>query len=425
MSDTMSMFTKIVEKFQNKPDTFKYLIDKNQGVAKMISDIYDRYMNIPKFSDIIKEDPRKYKSYYCESRSSSVAGFLRILKRYKFYQAEKMKDDWDIYIPNGYNRVEVDLEKLQTTRDEQIVLGIQGCDDLVGKTCLWNILENTYGREKAREILPETFVFANEEHMKLFLEKYKEGEIYILKKKRQRKEGLQLTKSIDEILDAKKNDFTLVQNYKRDLLLINNRKLNLRIYLLLTFKDGVLEAHINKYGTCIYNNKDYDDSTLDFEHNITSFNLDHEIYKRNPLTLKQLKTYLLDHGYDNPDVLFERINEKVRLVVDAIKPSLGKHGNLNKNLCTQIFGMDFIVDKDLNPFMLECNKGPDMSPKNDTSYAKLLNKLDEFYIAEDLVDKCYPDGYKSGNGLKVQRDMFNLLGIIDSKLSNNGFYKVY
>ena len=424
-TDAMSIFEKLVNKFQRKPETFEFLLDRNTEIADMISEIYNKFMNLPKFSELVKEDPRKYKSYYSDSYSSSVSGFIQLLRRYKFYKLE-YKDDWNLYIPNGYNRIELDLNNLDPHNDDQIIFGMQGCDDLVGKTCLWNILERTYGREKAREILPETFVLSKEDHVNLFKEQYKEGEIYILKARRQRKEGIHLTRDLNEILEAKEKEYTLVQQYKRDLLLINNRKLNIRMYLLLTLRNGVLEAHINKYATCIYSNKDYDDSTLDFENNITSYNLDLKIYETNPLTMKQLRTYLLDNGYDNPDILFERINEKVRLVADAIKPSLGKKGNLKNNLCVQIFGMDFIVDKNLNPYMLEANKGPDMHPKTGAdSYTKLLNNIEDFYINEGLLEKCYPCGYKSGNGMKVQRDMFQLLNIIDIENSNNGFYKVY
>jgi len=424
MSDTVSLLEKIISKFQRKPETFDFLLDRNHEITNMISDIYHKYMNLPKFSDLVKEDTRKYKSFYCDSHSSSVSGFIKILRKYKFYQLD-FDDDWNIYIPNGYNRIEIDLDKLTPHNENQIIFGVQGCDDLVGKTCLWNILEKTYGRFGASQLLPETFVLSNDDHVQLFKEQYKQNEIYILKSKRQRKEGLKLTRELKDILESKEN-YTLVQNYKRDLLLINNRKLNLRIYLLLTIKNGVVEAYINKYATCIYSNKEYDDSTLDFENNITSFNLDLKVYDENPMTMKQLRTYLLDNGYDNPDVLFERINNKVAMVIDAVKPSLGRKGNLNNNLCAQVFGMDFVVDKDLNPFMLEANKGPDMQPKQEyKSVNKLIDDLEDFYESESLVDKCYPVGYKSGNGLKVQRDIFDLLGLIDMEKKNNGFYLVY
>lgn len=421
MANVISLFTKIIKKFQERPETLQFLVNKNQEVSSMITEIYDRYMNLPKFSELIKDDPRKYKTYYVSGYSSSTSGIIRILKKYKFYNVRK---NWNIYISEGYNRIELELNELKPTNPEQIIFGIQGCDNLVGKTSLWNILEKKYGRDKAKELLPETFVLSNDKHIELFKEQYVENELYILKSKKQKKEGIKLTRDINEILEANEKNFTLVQDYKKDLLLINNRKLNIRMYLLLTLKDGILKAYINKHATCIYCNKNYDDSTNDFESNITSYNLDIKIYDKNPLTMRQLRTYLIDNGYENPDILFKRIDEKVALVVDAVKPHFGKKGNLTNNLCLQIFGMDFLVDKNLNPFLLECNKGPDMTPKYNEDFSKLIRNIEDFYNAEELIEKCYPVGYKSGNGLKVQRDIFKLLKLIDFDSYDNGFYEL-
>lgn len=425
MSDTLSLFEKIIKKFQNKPETFDFLLNKNKEIADMISDIHDKYMSLPKFSDLVKEDTRKYKSYYRGNSTSSTNGFINILKKNKFYQLD-LKDSWDLYIPSGYNRIELELNELTPHNENQIIFGVQGCDTLVGKTWLWNSVEKMYGREEASKLIPETFVLSNDEHMKLFLEQYEKGETYILKSRRQRKEGLKLTRDIEEIIEAKDKNFTLVQNYKRNLLLVNKRKLNLRIYLLVTSKNGIVESYINKNITCIYSNKNYDDSTLDFENNITSFNLDLKTYDDNPLTMRQLKTYLLNNGYENPDIIFEKINEKVSKIIKAVEPEFGKNGNLKNNLCVQIFGMDFIVDENLEPYMLECNKGPDMTPKSgfDCSIIKLIDNIEKFYEAESIVDKCYPSGYITGNGLKVQKDVLDLLGIIDIENKENGFYKI-
>lgn len=437
------MIKKTLDKLLKKPSLLARLYKRYESEIESLLDVLDVYRKreesprhfnfeenycrprMRKFSELAEElgkDSRKYKTYYCENPVSSVNGFIKILNRHKFHEVD---ENWDVYIPSGYNKIEIELDKLKPPKPESIIFGIQGCDEVVSKPGLWKMLENFYGREKASTIMPQTYLYENEDHINLFKKNYKEGNTYILKKRQQRKLGLLLTKDLNEILTAKEKEFTIIQDYKNDVLLVNNRKINLRIYLLLTIKNGVLEAHINRYGTCIYNNKNYDPISLDFESNITSYNLNLDIYKTNPLTFKQLKTYLLEHGYENPEILFDRINENVKLVCDAVKNSLGRGHNLKDNMCVQIFGMDFIIDKDLNPYLLECNKGPDMSPKKDTGYADLINKLEDFYMAENLVEKSYPDGYKSGNGLKVQRDMFKYLGIIDLKSSNNGFYEVY
>lgn len=414
----------IIEKYHKNPDTFQLFVDRNKDVSEMISLLHAKYMNMPKFSELVKQDPRKYKSFYCNSHVSSVSNFIKILRDNNFYQLE-LKDDWDIYIPNGYNRIELDLKEIKPTSENQIIFGIQGSDNLVGKTWLWNILEKRYTREGSKYLMPETYVLANDDHIQLFKEQYQRGATYILKSKKQRKSGLQLTKSLKDILSAGKKEYTLVQEYIKNPLLINDRKLNLRIYLLLTNKNGLTEGYINKHGTCIYANKKYEEDSLDFEKNITSYNLDLKIYEDNPLTFKQLKTYLLDSGYENPESLFSQINNKVRLIIDAVHPTLGNN-NLKNNLCAQVFGIDFIVDENLNPFLLECNKGPDMKPKGEyKNIRSLLENIEEFYDDEEIVEKSYPIGYKTGNGVKVQKDILDLLGIIEFENNKNGFYKIY
>lgn len=126
-----------------------------------------------KYADLIEKlstDTRKYRTYKCDSPTNSVNGFLRVMNKYDIYDVD---ENWDIYIPSGYNKIEIELEKLKPTKPEQIIFGIQGCDELVGKSSVWNLLEKKHGRDIAKTIMPETFVMENEEHMGMFKENYK------------------------------------------------------------------------------------------------------------------------------------------------------------------------------------------------------------------------------------------------------------
>lgn len=366
-----------------------------------------------------KEDSNS-KSFFNESSNSpSISGFLKILQENSFRHDNEV---WDIYIPKGYNNIEKELKELKPNGNGKIIFGVPGCDNVVSKRIIWYMLEDLYGREKAKTIMPQTFVLSNDEHMRLFEKEWNEGDTYILKSRKQHKQGLSLTTKKQDILEAKSKDFLVVQNYLKDIFLVNNRKINLRIYILLVIDHGVLKVYMNEHGTCIYNNKDYDPESLDFESNITSFNLDYKIYEKNPLTLKQLKTYLGKSGYD-PNILFERMNFKVKLLAEAVKNKVGSE-ELKNNILVQVFGADFIIDKDLNPYLLECNKGPDMSPKENKPALELINTIEDFYKREDESEECYPSGYITGNGLKVQKDIFDLLNLIKSK-NKNGFYQIY
>ena len=71
--------------------------------------------------------------------------------------------------------------------------------------------------------------------------------------------------------------------------------------------------------------------------------------------------------------------------------------NLKKSTTFQLFGIDYIFDKDCNPYLLEMNKGPDMIPRDDTD--------------RELKTK-------------VQSHMFSKVGIFPP-IKNNTFYLIY
>ena len=97
---------------------------------------------------------------------------------------------------------------------------------------------------------------------------------------------------MDTILTAKDESYKVVQKYLTNLYLINKRKVNLRIYLLILIKDNKIYFYMSNIGKCIYTNKEYNDNNFDFESNITSYHLDMNVYKTNPRTLDELYEFL-------------------------------------------------------------------------------------------------------------------------------------
>ena len=86
--------------------------------------------------------------------------------------------------------------------------------------------------------MPETYLLENSSDMNLFINRYKKNKYYILKKNLQRKLGLLLTKDLNEITNSKNNGFLLVQEYLPNILTINKRKLNIRIYFVVICYEG-------------------------------------------------------------------------------------------------------------------------------------------------------------------------------------------
>ena len=85
----------------------------------------------------------------------------------------------------------------------------------------------------------------------------------------------------------------------------------------------------------------------------------------------------------------------MKLTIQAGSHQLCQLKNLSNNMMFQLFGIDIIFDNKLNPYLLEFNKGPDMSPKNE-------------------MDRQIKT--------KVQEDMFDLVNLIKSP--NNEFRQI-
>jgi hypothetical protein len=312
-------------------------------------------------------------------------------------------DNWNIYIPCGYNDVEYELKDIKMNKDgNKYIFGLNGCDSIVSKNEIWESLVRCYGRKHASTLMPESYVLDDPNEMMLFRKNFNPTctDIYIMKKNLQRKEGLKLTKDFFEILNGSTEDYRVVQKYIRNLYLINQRKVNLRIYLLIIIKDSMVYFYLSEIGKCIYTNKKYNDNDFDFESNITSYHLDMTVYKENPRDFKELKKYI-DHNKNNElngNLLFNNIELLIRDISKCLSKNVYQSKNIKGSVTFQLFGGDIIFDKELNPYLLEFNKGPDMSPR-------------------DQLDEIMKN--------KVQSDMFNTVGILNNSDNNNSFKLIY
>ena len=305
-----------------------------------------------------------------------------IFKNYNIKRTFDINYKWNLFMPCTYNDVENELKQLNNRKinnrkiNRRSIFGIQGCDLLVSKNNMWKLLEDKYNRNNAQKIMPETWILSNNNHMKKFKSEFNANNMYIMKKNIQRKKGLLLTNNLNEIINNEDSKFRIVQKYMKNTFMINRRKINLRIYLLIIIKNNKLHSYFYKNGKCIYTNKDYN-NTNDLEENITSLNLDLDIYEKNPFDLFELLNYLGNEKYLK---LINNIKFNLKKLEDCYRDILLKL-NKNNNTYFQLFGLDYIFDNDFNVYLLELNKGPDMTCKNDKDC------LLKYRVYEDLFDK--------------------------------------
>ena len=337
--------------------------------------------------------------YRCEKRP--LGGIYKEILNEESVNLTQDLSEFNLYYPCGYNGVEKELRALDLGgKTGQNIFGICGSDTIASKSSLWKVVSEHYGREFASKLIPESWLLKDNREFPLFKQQFTADKIYILKKNVQRKKGIKLTSDLEEVENAYKSKYVMVQE-KHDSIIINKRRLNLRIYVFVVYKNGKKSVYIHDSAKVLYTSKDVEENSSsnseEFETLITnSYVTDLEIYNKNPLTLTKLLVYLEENRGVNSVALKQKIYAVLKNVMIALLPKVCNCKNMRDQNMYQMFGADVLIDTKFKPYVLEFNKGPDMKHKDDADY-KLKKKVifDTFEKIGVIQgkDKTYENGY--------------------------------
>ena len=337
--------------------------------------------------------------YRCEKRP--LGGIYKEILNEESVNLTQDLSEFNLYYPCGYNGVEKELRALDLGgKTGQNIFGICGSDTIASKSSLWKVVSEHYGREFASKLIPESWLLKDNREFPLFKEQFTADKIYILKKNVQRKKGIKLTSDLEEVENAYKSKYVMVQE-KHDSIIINKRRLNLRIYVFVVYKNGKKSVYIHDSAKVLYTSKDVEENSSsnseEFETLITnSYVTDLEIYNKNPLTLNKLLVYLEENRGVNSVALKQKIYAVLKNVMIALLPKVCNCKNMRDQNMYQMFGADVLIDTKFKPYVLELNKGPDMKHKDEADY-KLKKKVifDTFEKIGVIQgkDKTYENGY--------------------------------
>ena len=297
-------------------------------------------------------------------------------------QAQKMNDndDWQLYLPCNYTDIEAELNRVNL-KEHQSIFGISGSDKIASKNNLWVILKNHYKENDiVTSFYPKSYIPTNEPDIDLFKQdfKYKKNKNFIIKKNIQQQKGILLSNDYNVIFTSmKSNKYDIIQELLQNPLLVNGRKINLRVYLLIVCRNMKKNFYIH----------------------ITTGYIERQVYEENPLTHKDLYKWLDSNGF-NSETLKINIQSLMRHVCQAIKPHVCNKENLNGGVSFQLFGCDVAPDNNLECKLIEINKGPDMGFKDDR----------DGNVKKDVMSSIF-------NLLRLDEDMIN-------PKFNNHFIKV-
>ena len=265
--------------------------------------------------------------------------FYTVIKELGFVQTSNILEA-GLIVPCTYEATEKEIIDLQNKNiisnkfgDNVRVFMLNNTDFMVSKWHLWEFLSNKYGEEFAGTLVSKSWNLTNDEMYKKFVDSYDKNKLYITKNNQQRQEGLEIIDDINKI-DRKK--YVLIQELLQNPYLINERKINLRIYCVVIRDKNNVKCYSYNDGFMYYTPEPFIKGSNDFKRNITTGYIDRKVYEVNPLTHNDFKKYLdsdrplteIEKYITNTNVklssyVFNKINDLLRNVLDVFVEKLG------------------------------------------------------------------------------------------------------
>jgi hypothetical protein len=277
-----------------------------------------------------------------------------------------------IFVPCIYDSPDKEISGMPKTKDNYYMI-LNNCDEIVGKNFLWKYLYDYYGNNVTK-YLPKSYLPYDNNSMKEFMNDFKEGKLYIMKKNMQRQEGIVISSNLNEIttkIKEKDANFAIIQELLQNPYLVNGRKINLRVYVLLVIKNNEYSIYVYDDGFMYYTPKMFVKNSTDIDTNITTGYIDRKVYEENPLTHGDFKKFL---GEQKSQIIFQNIRNLIKDILEPYRKLLVSTQSFPNSTQFQIFGADVAVNEDMTSTIMEINKGPDLTPK-DARDGELKKKL--------------------------------------------------
>lgn len=249
-------------------------------------------------------------------------------------------------------------------------------DYIASKSKLFEMYISSTNINKIK-IFPESYIIANNKNIHKNIEKmFYENKLVILKNNVQQQKGCLIISKMNDLKQIDLSNYCICQELLQNPYTISGKKINLRVYVLMQITSGN-EMNIFMYndGFMYYTKENFIENSASFDSNITSGLLDRSIYKNRPLTIKDFKKFI---GESNSSILSRNLKRLFKFLFANIKQEIlkiEKTFSINKFI---LLGADIAVDKNFDLLLMEINKGPDMTFKDNRDKnlkLKLVNNM--------------------------------------------------
>lgn len=284
------------------------------------------------------------------------------------------------------NSVDEVLAKITYPRDVLYIYGLKGTDFMASKSLLASTLKAELADTIYASIMPKTYILENQTDTALLIKEFNPDNVYILKKNVQRQTGNMLTKDIN-VLIATDPSVVVAQVMLQNPYIVNGRKINMRVYMLVVVDETNHSSfYVYNNGFMYYTPKMFKVNSLDMDEVITTGYVDRKVYVENPLDFEDLKVHMQRKG-DDFSFLMTNIVDLMRNVSYAYTPLLQKENENIPGKKFLIYGCDIAPDQNLNVKLMEINKGPDLSYKDDRDKKIKQDMVAEAFYIVGLKNK--------------------------------------
>ena len=208
-----------------------------------------------------------------------------------------------------------------------------------------------------KRILPKTWILNVKKDLTDLETKFNEKKPLIIKGNVQRQNGLKIVEDIHDIT----TEYVVCQEIVKNPLLVANRRIAIRIYILIVCLENSHKFFIYNDGFIYYTLEEFSATLFTKNNTITSGYIDRKIYEDNPLTLQDLYAKL---SSSKMTLLKENINKCFHCLHTSYKNHI-QNNDVNDGVNRFIIlGADVIPKDDYDVKLLEINKGPDLGFKD-------------------------------------------------------------
>jgi len=278
------------------------------------------------------------------------------IPKYLHMEMSETYNEANLLLFQSLNKIENILPKISLPKNIHSIYAFKGIDDIANKANLAMKIRNV-----KPDLIPKSYILYNVSDLYQLKNDMNGSKYFIFKKNVQQQEGLYITKDVNDINKLYKNYYVIAQEILQDPLIIANRKVNIRIYILIISFKGNTKFYMFNDGFMYYSPSEWQPNTDSYDINITTGLKDRKIYEDNPLTYKDLQTHL---GKEKALILNNNIENAMKTVKECFGNIISRKNKWMRCKCFQIMGCDIAPDSKLGVKIMEINKGPDLRFKD-------------------------------------------------------------